>query len=459
MKRFLPVVPAGLLALTLGFSGCQEGGEYSAAVQYGVRTDPLMVDAQVGDLGEDVYDPDRPGVMPIMRREDVTSPDNPLSTKGMSLFTRETPVLIDPTVVAQDDRKKLDDALTELFGTPAEPKVGGIDDATRKALELDDASVQKGRHYYRIHCVHCHGVAGDGRGPTARWINPHPRDFRQGLFKFMSVDQARGQTDLPPRREDLLYTLRHGIEATAMPSFVLLGNKDLNYLVSYVIHLSMRGKAEFDTLAKSFEWKYANGTFTAKFADDNPIADSLKDWHKRNAVKWLASQDPKNWIQIPPYDEHFVNKNVVKSGEGEWQVWQTLKDDEAKKALIRGAIAEALFNKDEPRLPEAKKILDLRGDQPDKANCKQCHIDYGRQAKFKFDSWATLTRPNNFTNGVFRGGRRPIDIYHRVHSGINGANMTPFGSVLSSNSIWDLANFVQSLSYPSMRRSMGVVID
>jgi mono/diheme cytochrome c family protein len=451
MKRFLPVVAAGVLASMLGFAGCQPGGEYSSQVRYGVRTDPLMVATQVGDLGEDQYDPDRPGVMPITNIHDVLQPDNPLSGKGSELFAKLT--LVDPNAISQADRQKIDEALTELFGTPAEPKVGGLDSEATEKLKLDNESLKKGMKYYRIHCVHCHGVPGDGRGPTARWINPHPRDFRQGLFKFMSIDQAHGKPDWPPRREDLFHTIERGIEGTAMPSFLLLGSKDINYLVSYVIHLSMRGRAEFDTMKFSYDWKYANGAFTVTYKENDPIVETVKSWHQIHVQKWLESQDPKNWIKVEPYDEHF------KGDKGEWQVWQTIKDDEAKKAKIRGAIAQGLFNNEDPQMPEAKRILDLRGDQPKNANCKQCHIDYGRQAKFKFDSWATLTRPNNFPLGVFRGGRRPVDAYHRIYSGISGSNMTPFASAISNNSIWDLAHFVQALSYPAMRRGMGVEID
>src|SRR5262249_10497456 len=60
-------------------------------------------------------------------------------------------------------------------------------------------------------------------------------------------------------------------------------------------------------------------------------------------------------------------------------------------------------------------------------NCVSCHVNFGRQSMFKWDSWGTLVRPNNLTNGIYRGGRRPIDLYYRIHSGINGSNMTPFG--------------------------------
>ena len=40
------------------------------------------------------------------------------------------------------------------------------------------------RGLYRQHCVHCHGITGDGAGPTAQFLMPYPRDFRTGEFKF-----------------------------------------------------------------------------------------------------------------------------------------------------------------------------------------------------------------------------------------------------------------------------------
>ncbi|OYW18898.1 MAG: hypothetical protein B7Z55_09805, partial [Planctomycetales bacterium 12-60-4] len=46
------------------------------------------------------------------------------------------------------------------------------------------AQLQLGRKVYMKNCLHCHGVAGDGAGPTARYLNPKPRDYRLGVFKF-----------------------------------------------------------------------------------------------------------------------------------------------------------------------------------------------------------------------------------------------------------------------------------
>jgi hypothetical protein len=69
------------------------------------------------------------------------------------------------------------------------------------------------------------------------------------------------------------------------------------------------------------------------------------------------------------------------------------------------------------------------------------------------------------TLGVYRGGRRPIDLYRRIYSGVNGSNMAPL-VVLDGESekdrqqrIWDLVNFVQVLPYRAMRDQFGIEID
>src|SRR5207253_9865578 len=103
-----------------------------------------------------------------------------------------------------------------------------------------------------------HGLAGDGRGPAGAWLNPHPRDYRSGEFKFASAVPKKGSRK--PRREDLLRTLRVGIDGTSMPSFALLEEKSaagedrdlqpLEALASYVIHLSLRGQMEFSLMQR-----------------------------------------------------------------------------------------------------------------------------------------------------------------------------------------------------------------
>src|SRR5690349_10931613 len=71
---FLP-----LAAISLGTCGC--GSErypaYSENVKYGLRHDPVLVPGSSAKLGNDRDDPDRPGILPIMKFSEMTKPDHP----------------------------------------------------------------------------------------------------------------------------------------------------------------------------------------------------------------------------------------------------------------------------------------------------------------------------------------------------------------------------------------------
>ena len=64
-----------------------------------------------------------------------------------------------------------------------------------------------------------------------------------------------------------------------------------------------------------------------------------------------------------------------------------------------------------------------------------------------FDNWGNIVKPRNLTAGVFRGGRRPIDIYRRIHSGIKGTPMQAFGTTLKEEQIWDVVNYVLNIPF------------
>ena len=154
-------------------------------------------------------------------------------------------------------KKQMEDvsvALAAMFGTPDQPfprdeaeaaalgVTGVIDPAYLRMasgpVERDENGFPRG--LYRQHCVHCHGITGDGHGPTAEFLNPFPRDFRPGRFKFKSTPIGSLPTD-----EDLHKTLVDGIPGTAMPSFkVLLADDEIKAMVNYVKYLAVRGEME-----------------------------------------------------------------------------------------------------------------------------------------------------------------------------------------------------------------------
>lgn len=97
----------------------------------------------------------------------------------------------------------------------------------------------RGREVYDRRCVGCHGAKGDGNGPVATFLNPRPRDFRLGVFKFRTTPSGSLPTD-----GDLFRTLTRGVRFTAMPTWHELPEKDRIAVISYVKTFSPRWKEE-----------------------------------------------------------------------------------------------------------------------------------------------------------------------------------------------------------------------
>ena len=47
----------------------------------------------------------------------------------------------------------------------------------------------EGKYYYFINCATCHGVKGNGNGPTASALDPKPRDHTDGNYMNKLTDQ------------------------------------------------------------------------------------------------------------------------------------------------------------------------------------------------------------------------------------------------------------------------------
>ncbi|MFL5244277.1 MAG: c-type cytochrome [Gemmataceae bacterium] len=397
IRRFLATGSAALVGCLL-ISGCSYQPEpYAENMTYMDRGDPLVV--SIPQTQPTALDP--PGKLdelPLLIKEN----------KGTVLM---------PADLDAQSRSELNIALIKVFGTPAHPKVegkfsdGDNDISEDSELKLDAPTLAHGSTLFRQHCLHCHGLNGDGHGPTAAWVIPHPRDYRQGKFKFSSSEQPSGSRK--PRREDLLRTMKQGIEGTSMPTFGLLPAEDLEALASYVVHLSLRGQVEFDTL----QTKLQNGDLEGDTIEDH------------------------------------VNSRLGKFAD-QWR--------EAETKTIKPASNPTYSDKDfEASVRRGYKAFIEQG----AAGCVSCHKDFGRKNEYRYDDWGTIVRPINLVRGEYRGGRRPIDLYWRIHSGINGSGMPSFGDLLSvtkpdgtrdDSKIWDLVNFIHVLPYPKMLEKYGI---
>lgn len=65
---------------------------------------------------------------------------------------------------------------------------GPLSAAADEAAEMAK-QIEKGKQSYTLYCVTCHGANGDGKGPVGASLNPAPRDFTKGEFKYGATDQ------------------------------------------------------------------------------------------------------------------------------------------------------------------------------------------------------------------------------------------------------------------------------
>ncbi len=86
-----------------------------------------------------------------------------------------------------------------------------------------------GKKAYEKRCAGCHGVSGDGKTQAARFLNPRPRDFTSGIYKFRS--SAIGTL---PSDQDLMTTISRGVLGTSMPGFPDVPEQERFAIVQYI---------------------------------------------------------------------------------------------------------------------------------------------------------------------------------------------------------------------------------
>jgi len=367
------------------------------------------------------FQPGEPPLLQLRQPPDTWSAD----TKALATEVQAKNI-VEPKKLDEEYRQPLADALTKLFGTPAAPKVvAGSSELTEivRELQLDPETLAHGAQVYRANCIDCHGLTGNGNGPGGKWLVPLPRDYRQGIFKFISSDDPNSSKDATlrcgpkPRRADLKRTLVQGMNGASMPAFSALPERDIEAVISYVTHLAIRGESEYTTML----------SFIREENESDEIEEELATNFQLIAGKWLRAERTPIVVEPDP-----------------------VTDEETLLASASNGYALFLTS----------------------GGCVACHRDYGRNGAFQYDSWGGITRARNLTLGTLRGGSRGDAIYTRLYIGIAGSGMPPHHTSLKStpeelaagrNKLWDVAHFVQVLGDPARRQALrsryGVAIE
>jgi len=284
---------------------------------------------------------------------------------------------------------------------------------------------------YRLHCLHCHGVSGAGNGPTADFLYPRPRDYRLGKFKFTSTPNGA-----KPARDDLRRTIRDGLHGTSMPAFeALMTPGEIEQVLDYVIFLSMRGETE---LAMIEEGAIADENDPEALSDEvvTGVANSVSE-------KWKAAEAE---VFNPPVPRTPSSRESVIRGRNLFLGFKSRKGNTVDCIGCHGTHGLG----DGPSLVGQEVFDDVifSGDP----STRQTRLDkYPEKIrdlwKNSLDDWGNPLRPANLNRGVYKGGRRPIDLYWRIAKGITGAKMPGHYPTLEADEVWDLVNFVLALPY------------
>ena len=87
----------------------------------------------------------------------------------------------------------------------------------------------EGETLYLKYCAQCHGDTGDGNGYATPRVNPRPRDFTSGKYKFRTTPSGALPTDA-----DIEKVIRDGLPYTSMPGWPQFSDSEVQAIIDHL---------------------------------------------------------------------------------------------------------------------------------------------------------------------------------------------------------------------------------
>jgi mono/diheme cytochrome c family protein len=268
-------------------------------------------------------------------------------------------------------------------------------------VRVSAETLEAGQEAYTHYCRACHGVDGDGYGPSAFGLRPPPRDFTQGIFKFAAVESGA-----LPNDDDFRRVVRGGLHGTAMLAWDV-PEPQLRDIIAYI---------------KTFSPKWQKGK------PGNPIIPPPDPWvHDADAVERGKALYHVT-AQCSSCHPNYATRDEIAQ--------MTLRMKKYEVAAFRDDMYGAVLKESEYRVT----LHPGESASPEPAQHFKVSI-----------------LPPDFTRSELRAGDAPSDLYRTIACGVGGTAMPAWIATApytdpntgehwdGPKDIWALAHYVRSL--------------
>ncbi|MCL6471882.1 MAG: c-type cytochrome [Firmicutes bacterium] len=331
--------------------------------------------------------------------------------------------------------------------------------------------INNGKRLYTLNCTPCHGYSGAGRGPDANTeprLLPEPPDLR---------DRKRFSTF---KDGDWFWRISEGLVFRSMPQWKAVFNEQERWeLVSYVrdilaLPADGRKPADVPTPKKYEKLTFPKGTSYERGRESYMLRCALCHGYGGQG----EGIDGNNLIPPPANFTEGDIKNKEEFVDGRWffilkegvgnsamPIWGLLLSEQERWDIIKYVQDTYTFPKPTSKIdysvPEEFKELTnpLNGSDPEglqhsvkkgsdlyQKHCAECHGAKGEG--FGEFSKGLGTKPGSLINNPRISSGGDDFIYHTISRGLDHTAMLPFDLILSDSEIWDLVNYVKTLSPP-----------